>query len=262
MRKWDLMKNVLNENCLDTLACLSNNSVDMVLTSPPYDDIRKYKGYSFDFEAVAKELFRVVKKGGVVIWNVADQTVNGSESGTSFRQALYFMKIGFNLHDTMIYAKNNPMPTPGKRYQQNFEYMFCFSKGKPKTFNPITVECKYKGMANMKNRGVDGELKYRKIKRTEKRKVGNIFTYSIGGGISTKDKDAHAHPAMFPEQLATDQIKTWSNEGDFIYDPFAGSGTTLKVAKELGRRWLGSEISEEYCQIIEDRLGEKTLFGS
>jgi DNA modification methylase len=245
---------IYNENCLNTLSNISNEAIDMVLTSPPYDSIRNYNGYSFDFEKIAQELFRVIKKGGVVIWVVGDQTVNGSETGTSFKQALYFKEIGFNIHDTMIYAKNNPMPTGGVRYHQNFEYMFCFSKGKPKTFNPIMVECKYKGMANMKNRGVNGEKNYRKVKRNEKRKVGNIFTYSIGGGISTKDKKAYSHPAIFPEKLAEDQIQTWSNEGDLIYDPFCGSGTTVKVAKNMNRKWLGSEISEEYFSLILDRL--------
>lgn len=245
---------VYNEDCLNTLKRMEDGTIDMVLTSPPYDNIRNYNGYSFDFENIAKELYRVLKKGGVVIWVVGDSMVDGSESLTSFRQALYFKEIGFNVNDTMIYYKNNPMPTGGPRYHQHFEYMFCLSKGKPKTFNPIMEETKYHGLANMKNRGKEGTLEYTKKERTTEKKIGNVFFYSVGGGISTKDKVAYKHPAIFPEKLAEDQIRTWSNEGDVVYDPFMGSGTTAKMAKLLGRDYIGSEISEEYCEIINERL--------
>lgn len=248
------LNKIYNENCLDTMKKMPDTFVDMVLTSPPYDNLRDYKGYFFQFEDIAKELFRILKKGGVIIWVVGDATDNGSETGTSFRQALFFKESGFNLNDTMIYYKNNPMPTTGPRYHQHFEYMFCFSKGQPKTFNPITEDCKYNGLANMKNRGTKGELNYKKVERTTEKKIGNVFFYSIGGGISTKDKVAYNHPAIFPEQLAIDQIKTWSNEGDLVYDPFLGSGTTAKVAYILNRNWLGSEISSEYVDIAEKRL--------
>lgn len=248
------LNRIYNENCLDTMKKMPDTLVDMVLTSPPYDNLRDYKGYFFQFEDIAKELFRIIKKGGVIIWVVGDATDNGSETGTSFRQALFFKEIGFNLNDTMIYYKNNPMPTTGPRYHQHFEYMFCFSKGQPKTFNPITEDCKYNGLANMKNRGTKGELNYKKVERTTEKKIGNVFFYSIGGGISTKDKVAYNHPAIFPEQLAIDQIKTWSNEGDLVYDPFLGSGTTAKVAHILNRNWLGSEISSEYVDTAEKRL--------
>lgn len=248
------LNRIYNENCLDTMKKMPDTLVDMVLTSPPYDNLRDYKGYFFQFEDIAKELFRIIKKGGVIIWVVGDATDNGSETGTSFRQALFFKEVGFNLNDTMIYYKNNPMPTTGPRYHQHFEYMFCFSKGQPKTFNPITEDCKYNGLANMKNRGTKGELNYKKVERTTEKKIGNVFFYSIGGGISTKDKVAYNHPAIFPEHLAIDQIKTWSNEGDLVYDPFLGSGTTAKVAHILNRNWLGSEISSEYVDIAEKRL--------
>jgi site-specific DNA-methyltransferase (adenine-specific) len=154
----------------------------------------------------------------------------------------------------MIYYKNNPLPSIGKRYQQHTEYMFCFSKGTPKTFNPIMEETKYKGVANMKNRGKNGGLEYRKIERTKTKKIGNVFMYSIGGGISTKDKIAFKHPAIMPEKLAYDQIITWSNENDFIYDPFMGSGTVAKICIQTKRNWIGSEISAEYCEIIKKRL--------
>lgn len=164
------MNKLYNENCLETMSKMPNNFIDMVLTSPPYDDLRNYEGYHFDFEAIAKELFRVLKENGVVIWVVGDKTEKGTETGTSFKQALYFKEIGFNIHDTMIYYKNNPMPTTGKRYHQHFEYMFAFSKGSPKTFNPLTEITKYRGLANMKNRGKKGTLEYEKVERTEEKK--------------------------------------------------------------------------------------------
>ncbi len=245
---------IYNENCLVTLSKMPDNFIDFVITSPPYDDIRTYNGYKFEFEKISKELFRVLKIGGVIIWVVGDSTIKGSESGTSFRQALYFKEIGFRLHDTMIYYKNNPMPQTGKRYHQHFEYMFALSKEGPKTFNPLTEPTKYQGLANMKNRGQDGELNYEKVERTKSKKVGNVFFYSIGGGISTKDKIAYKHPAIFPEKLVVDQITSWTNENDLVYDPFMGSGTTAKIAHILNRNWIGSEISEEYVRIAEERL--------
>ncbi len=250
---------IYNENCLITMDTMPDNFVDFVITSPPYDDIRNYNGYQFEFEKIAKELFRVLKIGGVVIWVVGDATIEGSESGTSFKQALFFKEIGFRLHDTMIYYKNNPMPQTGNRYHQHFEYMFAFSKGSPKTFNPITEQTKYRGLANMKNRGQDGSLDYEKVERTSEKKVGNVFSYSIGGGISTKDKIAFNHPAIFPEKLVVDQIKTWTNENEIIYDPFMGSGTTAKIAMLLNRNWIGSEISKEYVEISMERLKEHAM---
>ncbi len=248
------LEKIYNENCLTTMNEMPDEFVDFVITSPPYDDIRNYNGYNFEFEKIAKELFRIIKIGGVVIWVVADATINGNETGTSFKQALYFKEIGFRLHDTMIYYKNNPMPQTGDRYHQHFEYMFAFSKESPKTFNPITEPTKYQGLANMKNRGKNGTLNYEKIERTKEKKVGNVFSYSVGGGISTKDKVAYNHPAIFPEKLVADQINTWTNENDIIYDPFMGSGTTAKMAHLLNRKWIGSEISKEYVNIANERL--------
>ncbi len=247
---------IYNENCINTMEKLPPESIDMVLTSPPYDDLRNYNGFEFPIKTIIEELFRILKQGGVVIWVVGDKTEKGSETGTSFKQALLFKDAGFNIHDTMIYYKNNPMPTTGKRYHQHFEYMFAFSKGAPKTFNPITEPTKYNGLANMKNRGKEGTLNYKKVERTKEKKVGNVFFYSVGGGISTKDKIAYQHPAIFPEKLAYDQILTWSNEEDLIYDPFMGSGTTAKIAQILNRKWLGSEISKKYTEIANKRLDE------
>lgn len=248
---------IFNEDCLDYLKRQPNDSIKFTLTSPPYDNIRDYNGYSFPFEDIAQELWRCTTQGGVVAWNVADATVKGSETGTSMRQALYFMSLGFRLHDTMIYAKKNPMPAgvSSKRYHQAWEYIFILSKEAPETFNPIMVKAKFGHLdANMKHRGTDGKTEYKKTKRNEYTKVRNIFEYSIGGGISTKDKMAFEHPAIMPEQLAQDMIATWTNEGDTVFDPFTGAGTTAKMCYMLGRKFQGTEISVEYCDIIQRRL--------
>jgi len=248
---------IYNDDCLAYLKTQADNSIKFTLTSPPYDDIRDYKGYSFPFEEIAQELWRVTKPGGVIVWNVADATVKGSETGTSMRQALYFMSLGFKLHDTMIYAKKNPMPAgvSSKRYHQSWEYIFVLSKDVPETFNPIMVKAKYGHLeANMKHRGKDGELKYTKTKRNEFTKVRNIFEYSIGGGHSTKDKVAFGHPALMPEQLAADMISTWTNPGDQVFDPFTGAGTTAKMSLILDRKFHGTELSAEYCDIATQRI--------
>lgn len=252
-----------NENCLETMAKMPDNFIDLTVTSPPYDNLRKYNGYSFPFEDAAKELFRVTKVGGVVAWIVGDATVKGSESGTSFRQALFFKDCGFRLHDTMIYEKNTssfPARRSGNRYTQIFEYMFIFSKGAPKTANLICDKPnKWAGHTNWgKNtaRGVDGKLvdvgSIKKVPSHSPR--NNIWRYVVGGGFATKDKIAHKHPAIFPEKLANDHIISWSNENDLVYDPFMGSGTTAKMSILNNRNWIGSEISSEYCEIIEERV--------
>ena len=236
---------------------ISSNSIDLIVTSPPYDNLRKYKGYSFDFEKIAKELFRVIKDGGVMVWVVSDQTKNGSESGTSFKQALFFKEIGFNLHDTMIYAKTNPIPQNHNRYEQCFEYMFVLSKGKPKTFNPLRQPTKNAGKTfNWGNRKtVLDENQCRRHKETDIRVCNdskirnNIFYYSVGGGKS-------GHPAVFPYQLAEDHILSWSNEGDIILDPFMGSGTTGVASLNNNRKFIGIEINEEYFNSCTNRLKE------
>ena len=252
---------IYNDNCLDYLKSLPDNSIKFTLTSPPYDDIRDYNGYSFPFEDIAKELWRTTKVGGVIAWNVADATVKGSETGTSMRQALFFMSLGFRLHDTMIYAKKNPMPAgvSSKRYHQAWEYIFILSKDAPETFNPIMVKAKFGHLeANMKHRGKDGEIKYTKTKRNEFTKVRNIFEYNIGGGHSTKDKVAFGHPALMPEQLAHDMITTWTNEGDAVFDPFTGAGTSAKMCLLSNRKFHGTELSLDYCKLIKTRI-ELTL---
>lgn len=244
-------------DCLEGLKLLDNNCIDLTVTSPPYDDLRTYNGYSFDFENTAKELYRITKDGGVVVWVVADKTNNGSETGTSFKQALFFKDIGFNLHDTMIYMSDKP-PLTHNRYEQKFEYMFVFSKGKPKTFNPIMEECKYAGLDKKARtfRHTGDELQETHIKnKVNKEKIkGNVWYFSTGYNKSTKDKIAFKHPAIFPEQLVNDHIISWSNKGDIVLDPFIGSGTTAKMAKLNDRNFIGFEISKEYCDIANARV--------
>lgn len=257
------LNRIYNIDCMEGLKKINNNSIDMMITSPPYDDLRKYNGYSFDFEQIASELYRVMKDGGVVVWVVGDQTKNGSESGTSFRQALGFIDAGFKLHDTMIYEKNTssfPARRNGNRYTQIFEYMFVLSKGKPRTANLICDKPnKWAGHTNWgKNtqRSTDNELRETSdIKPVPKFSPrNNIWKYVVGGGFASKDKEAHKHPAIFPEQLANDHILSWSNEGDVVLDIFAGSGTSLKMALLNNRKYIGFEISEEYCKIASDRI--------
>ena len=245
-----------NESNLETMAKMPDNFIDLTVTSPPYDGLRTYNGYSFPFEEIAKELYRVTKQGGVVVWVVGDATMNGSESGTSFKQALFFKEIGFNLHDTMIYQKVNYVPLTHNRYEQSFEFMFILSKGRPNTFNPIKIPCKTAGTVyNIKRPKAISEASKRdrdEIMTTNNTKYkDNIFEYCVG-----KKQGTQTHPAPFPEELANDQINTWSNENDLIYDPFMGSGTTAKMAILNNRKYIGSEISEEYCKIAETRIKE------
>jgi DNA modification methylase len=231
-----------NENCLDTMARMSNDYVDLVLTSPPYDNLRDYNGYSFDFKSIAAELFRVIKPDGVLVWVVGDATIDGSESGSSFRQALFFKELGFKLHDTMIYEKNSPAypaRRDGNRYTQIFEYMFVFAKGKVPSQLICDKPNKWAG-----HKDFSGKLKDPVPDFSPR---NNIWKY-------TTSFNGWKHPAPFPEALAHDHIVSWSKPGDLVYDPFMGSGTTAYVARSLGRNYIGSEVSKEYCEMIEKRL--------
>lgn len=238
-----------NEDCLETMAKMPDAFIDLTITSPPYDDMRTYNGYCFDFEHVAKELYRVTKKGGVVVWIVNDKTNKGSESLTSFKQALFFRECGFNV-ETMIWEKTGSgCLGSNKFYGQNFEYMFVFTKGMPKTTNLIKDrENKVKHGKVKVNGGLDktGKGKNRIVERKPFGKRNNIWRFD-----TQKNSE---HPAPFPEQLVNDHLITWSNENDIVYDPFAGSGTTPKVSIENNRKWIASEISNEYCNVIERRL--------
>jgi site-specific DNA-methyltransferase (adenine-specific) len=242
---------IYNESNLETMKRMPDNCIDLTVTSPPYDDLRTYNGYCFDFENVAKELFRVTKKGGVVVWNVNDATKNGSETLTSFRQVLFFNQIGFNV-ETMIWEKTGSgCLGSNKFYGQNFEYMFILTKGMPKTTNLICDrENKVKSGTVKVNGGLDktGKGKDRIVERKPFGKRNNIWRFD-----TQKNSE---HPAPYPEQLATDHILSWSNEGDVIYDPFGGSGTTCKMAYLSNRKSIMSEISVEYCELSKQRLSE------
>lgn len=247
-------------DCVEGMKQLEDNCVDCTVSSPPYDLMRKYHQFTFNFENVAKELFRVTKDGGVVVWIVGDAVEDGSETGTSFKQALYFKEIGFAINDTMIYEKAGFVNPSRNRYNQIFEYMFIFSKGKPKTFNPIKDRPnKWAGHTRWGNggrRNPDGtmtQIKENKVYADFGMRT-NIWRYVTGRGNTTKDKICYGHPAMFPEKLAQDHILSWSNPGDLVLDPFMGSGTTAKMAKLNGRNYLGFEISQEYCDLANKRL--------
>lgn len=241
---------------IELIKQLDDNSIDLTVTSPPYDNLRTYNGFTWDFKSLAKELFRVTKDGGVIVWVVGDATINGSETGTSFRQALYFMECGFRLHDTMIYEKNSssfPAKRNGNRYTQIFEYMFVFSKGTPKCNLICDKPNKWAGYTNWgKNTQYNkkGELvKTKNIKPVpEYSPRNNIWRYVSGFNDKT------GHPAVFPEQLAEDHIISWSDSGDVVFDPFMGSGTTAKMALKNGRNFIGFEISQEYVDIANERI--------
>lgn len=249
---------IFNCDCAIGLSTLPDECIDLTVTSPPYDNLRKYNGYSWDFEAVAKQLWRVTKQGGTIVWIVNDATINGSETGSSFKQALYFKECGFNLHDTMIWEKPSFTATGSLavRYAPVFEYMFILSKGKIKTFNPIKdKENIYAGTK------IHGTLRQRDGKTTASYSLGKPIqkygqrhnVWKIAAEMSSKNR---FHPAMFPERLCSDHIISWSNPGDIVLDPFMGSGTTAVSCKKLGRNYIGFEISDKYCKIAEERIKE------
>lgn len=240
-----------------TMATFPDACIDLVVTSPPYDNLRKYGGHSWDFEGVANQLWRIIKPGGVVVWIVADATVNGSETGTSFRQALRFMEIGFRLHDTMIWEKPEPAFHDPKRYGAVFEFMFVLSRGEPSSFSPI-----------LKRNATAGKP----LGPTYRRNENGVSVVSTDNAGKVRNEHGHItniwpilnadnsrHPACFPESLARDHILSWSNEGDLVLDPFNGSGTTTKMARAMGRRWLGIEINPEYCEIARRRMAQQVL---
>lgn len=249
------MYDIVNDDCLNHLPTMEKKSVDITVTSPPYDSLRNYED-SLDWgqhiwEPVIEQLYRVTKKGGVVVWIVSDGTEKGSRTGTSFKQALHAKECGFNLHDTMIWQKTSYVPyyPKVKRYDPSFEYMFIFSKGQPKTFNPIKDRPKAKrtkdrGKTKQKFSKGDGTKQYKEntdngsdfVKRT------SIWTQN------TVRKKSKGHPAVFPKKLVLDHLETWSEPGDLVLDPFMGSGTTGLVALDSGRDFIGIEKVTEYYE--------------
>lgn len=260
----DVKAILIEGDCVEKMKEMDSNSIDLTVTSPPYDNLRTYEGeitWNFDiFKEVAQELYRITKPGGVVVWVIGDATINGSETGSSFRQALYFKEIGFNLHDTMIWNKGSFAFPAKDKYHQVFEYMFVFSKGKPKTTNFI----KDRKNIYVCERGASGRNKDG-VRNTGKSSVRepygkrfNIWNFPIGGGNSAKDKIAFEHPAIFPEDLARDHIISWSNPGDLIFDPFMGACTTGKMAIMNDRNFIGVEKVAKYFDLSRRRLEETT----
>jgi DNA modification methylase len=263
---------LLNNNTIGDFVEISkeipNEYVDLTITSPPYDNLRTYNnkitgvkenGFSFDFQTMVSELYRITKDGGIVVWVVGDQVKNGGESGSSFRQALGFMSEGFLLYDTMIYMKNGAPFPEKKRYSQVFEYMFVFSKGKPKTVNLLKdKKNKWAGHTNFGKRVM--RTKNGGLKEMPDFTIGeygnryNVWQYSTGKNYSTKDSFAFEHPAIFPEELVEDHILSWSKINDIVFDPMVGSGTTSKMAKLNNRNFIGIDISDEYIKIANKRI--------
>lgn len=242
-------------DCLQVLAELPDDSIDLTVTSPPYDNLRKYNGYTFDFEGIARQLYRVTKPGGVVVWVVADATVNGSETGTSFRQALYFRDVcGFRLHDTMIWNKGgfSAVGSLATRYANVHEFMFVLTKGPPRVFNPIRDRPNKTAGRTLSGtlRKADGTFKPVSNKGREIPAMGQRFNVWEMPPVKVRQ----AHPAPFPESLASDHVESWSNSGDLVLDPFMGSGTTGKVAIATGRDFIGIEISPEYLEMARARI--------
>ena len=244
-------------DCVAFMRTMDTGSVDLTVTSPPYDNIRDYNGFTFDWKATIRELYRITKRGGVVVWNVNDQTVDGSESGTSFKQALFAVECGFNLHDTMIWNKGSVSFPDSNRYFPCFEYMFVWSKEAPKTFNPIADRPNVHGGVKLHGtwRQTDGSI----IPKTDKgQKVAEYgWRFNIWE-IPPERNNKTGHPAVFPLRLAKDHILSWSNEGDMVFDPFLGSGTTRIAAYDMRRDFIGTEISKEYFEAQEKRFAEHT----
>lgn len=250
------LNNIYRSDCIEFMKSMDENSVDLTVTSPPYDELRNYNGYSFDFENIAKQLFRITKKGGIVVWVVGDKIKKGNKSLTSFKQALYFQQIGFNVHDVMIYRKKNTPFMRTNGYTNCFEFMFVLSKGSPKTFNPLKVKTIRQGKEMLPfNKGADGINKKVLGELKPEKTMTNIWEYAVGFGGSTSDKLAFDHPAIFPEKLAEDHILSWTNKNDIVFDPMCGSGTTCKMALKHNRSYLGCDISSEYVELAKKRLG-------
>lgn len=254
------------------LSRIANESVDLVVTSPPYDNLRSYggvgEGWNFEtFTSVAAQLTRVLKSGGVIVWNVIDQCVNGGYTCTSYRQVLYFTDVlGLRLHDVMVWQKPNSMPRKrGKRYQASFEPMYVFSKGEPKTFNPIMRECKYGGRAyksTFKSNINEGRIEYKEGVTPSETVDSNVWVIPTASACETnftlKDGRQIHHTAVFPKELALRHIRTWTEEGDTVLDPFMGSGTTGLAALELGRSFIGCEQNDDYFDMASERMAVNT----
>ena len=241
-------------NCVDVMREWEDGSIQLTVTSPPYDKLRNYNGYDFPFKEIASELYRITANGGVVVWVVGDR-INGGRTLTSFRQAIYFQEIGFAAHDVMIYRKKNTPFTRSNAYTNAYEMMFVMSKGKPSIFNALKEPTKRHGFEMLTHNKLPDGINKKKLGELKKEKTRtNLWSYAVGLGGTTRDKIAFQHPAVFPEKLAEDHIKSWSNPGDMVLDPMCGSGTTGKMALMHDREFIGIDISAEYIEIARERL--------
>jgi site-specific DNA-methyltransferase (adenine-specific) len=246
---------IYHADCVELMKSMEENSIDLTVTSPPYDELRNYNGYRFDIEGITQGLYKVTKKGGIVVWVVGDKIKNGNRSLTSFKQALLFQSVGFNVHDVMIYKKKNTPFMRSNAYTNCYEFMLVLSKDKPKTFNPLKSKTARQGFEMMPfNKGADGVNRKTMGELKAEKKRDNIWEYATGLGGTTNDKIAFKHPAVYPEKLAEDHILSWTNPGDVVFDPMCGSGTTCKMAIINNRQYIGCDISQEYADLTEQRL--------
>lgn len=249
---------IYHGDCREILPSLPK--VDLVVTSPPYGSVRDYVRYEgVDTLAVLAELACMLIEGGVIVWNTADQVTEGSETGQSFREALHVMSQGLRLHDTMIYCREGVNFPDANRYHPAFEYMFVFSKGAPRCFN---------GIRDRKNKWggttVHGTQRERDGRMTVPSQNGSLIP-DIGLRLNwwilkpASTEPTLDHPARMPISMAQAHVQSWCNAGDLVLDPFMGSGTTLRAAKDLGRKAIGIEICEAYCEIAANRLRQEVL---
>lgn len=254
---------LINGDCLTVMKDIPDKSIDLTITSPPYDNLRTYNGnisqWNFEkFKKIAQELYRITKDGGVIVWIVADATIKGSETGTSFKQALWFKDCGFNLHDTMIWDKQNCSSIGSmNRYENTFEYMFVLSKGKPKSAN-IIKDKRNKRFGEMQHGSIrqkDGSV--RKTSQYGKKTIEKFGRrHNVWNVTPCKSKSERLHPAPFPVQLAQDHTVSWSNEGDVVLDCFMGSGTTGVACLNTNRKFIGIELDKNYFEIAQNRLAQ------
>ena len=249
------LNTVICGDAVEVMQAMPPDCVDLVITSPPYDELRNYNGYRFNFEGIARGLFRVIKKGGVLVWVVGDKVNKGNRSLTSFKQALFFQSLGFNTHDVMIYRKKNTPFMRSNAYTNCYEFMLVFSKGSPKIFNPLKTKTVRQGQEMLPfNKKADGVNKKTRGELKPEKTLTNIWEYAVGFGGSTSDKIAFQHTAIFPEKLAEDHILSWTKAGDVVFDPMCGSGTTCKMAAINKRHYIGCDISKEYVELTKKRL--------
>lgn len=253
------LDNLIAGDAVDVLNSWNESCVDLTVTSPPYEDLRNYNGYYFDAESMLSAIYDVTKQGGVCVWVVGDK-INGGRSLSSFDHAFVGRDCGFIVHDVMIYQKKNTPFQRSNAYTNCYELMIVFSKGKPKTFNPLKEPTKRHGWETaVSNKGPDAVNRKRPVKLKKEKTKNNIWQYAVGYGGTTADKIAFQHPAVFPEKLAVDHILTWTNPGDLVLDPMCGSGTTCKMASKNNRKWIGIDISKEYIEIAKNRLAQVSV---